>query len=337
MATINIFASLARQCGIHFMDVNPRMLPANYAMDAQPVLQTQPNSAIPSFLTTNIDPKVIEILVKPLKAVEVVGEEVKKGDWLTETAMFLEVESTGRVSSYGDFNNNGRADANANFPQRQAYHYQVFTEWGEKELARMGLASLDWASRKNIASVLTLNLFQNGSYFFGVSGLENYGLLNDPSLPAAITPTVESGQTLWVNKDGLGVYADIIALYSQLQTQANGLVNLSSPMTLAMSPVSEAQLTKVTQYNVNVSDMIKKNYPQMKIVTAPEYATASGNLVQLIANEIEGQRTAICAFTEKLRAHALVTRESSWRQKKSQGSFGTVIFRPFLVAQMLGV
>ena len=75
----------------------------------------------------------------------------------------------------------------------------------------------------------------------------------------------------------------------------------------------------------------------MTIKTAPEYATSSGQLVQLFADAIEGQRTVSVAFTEKLRAHPIVVASSSFKQKKSQGTWGAIIFRPFLIAQLLGV
>ena len=342
-----ILQSLQSLAGIHFMGVDAGLQAPGVAkslalaMDAQPVLVTVSNSGIPAFLSTYIDPKVIDILVAPMRAAEIVGDEVKKGDWTTDTAMFPVVESTGETSSYGDHNNNGVAGANVDFPQRQAYHYQVVTQWGERELERFGLARIDWANRLNIASVLTLNKYQNKTYFFGVAGLQNYGLLNDPNLIAAIAPTVEAisgNPTTWALKDALGVYADVQALFTQLQLQSgNGLVDLDTPMTLAMSPVSEVNLTKVTQYNVNVADMIKKNFPNLVVKSAPEYATASGNLVQLIATEIEGQRTVDVAFTEKLRAHPIVIEMSAFKQKKSQGTFGAIVYRPIFIAQMLGV
>ena len=316
------------------------------AMDAQPELVTVSNSGIPAFLSTYIDPKVIEVLVAPMKATEIVGEETKKGDWTLETAMFPIVESTGMVSSYGDYSETGIAGANVNWVQRQSYTYQVITQWGERELDKMGLARIDWANRQRIASVLTLNKFQNKSYFFGVSGLANYGLLNDPSLSAPIAP-ISAGANLvtWAQKatdatnGAIYVYNDIKALYGQLVVQANGLVELDmgSSMTLAMSPESQVFLTLTNQYNVNVQDMLKKNFPKMKIETAPEYQTASGNLVQLIADEMEGQRTATTAFTEKLRAHPIKIDLSSFKQKTSQGTWGCIIFRPFLISQLLGV
>jgi hypothetical protein len=319
--------------------VQLRMAHDGFACDAQPSLITVSNAGIPAFLTTYIDPKLIKVLVSPMKAAEVVGGEVKKGDWTTETAMFPMVEATGETSSYGDYSENGQAGVNSNFPQRQSYHYQVVTQWGERELERAGLARIDWANQLNMASALTLNKFQNKTYFYGVAGLQNYGLLNDPSLSAAIVPVMKwaDGGTSWSVATAQEINADVQKLYKQLQTQMGGLVELDTKMTLAMSPISEVYLTKTTDFNVNVQDILKKNFPNLTVKTAPEYSTASGELVQLIADEIDGQRTADCAFTEKMRAHPIVVAMSSFRQKKSQGSWGTIIFRPAAIAQMLGV
>lgn len=342
-----ILQTLQDRIGVHFMgqpNVGLQMKDIAYniaiAQDAQPQLVTVSNAGIPAFLSTFIDPKLIEVLVSPMKATEIVGGEVKKGDWVTETATFLLIESTGETSSYGDYSENGVASANFNFPQRQSYHYQVITQWGERELDKAGLARIDWANRLNIASVLTLNKFQNKTYFFGVEGLENYGLLNDPSLSAAIQPTLKAGGDYTWGPDTTAeeVIADITKLYVQAQNQANGVIDRDSKMTLAMSPVSDGNgMTKVSQFNVSVSDQIKKLYPNLTVKTAPEYSTDSGELVQLIVEDVDGQRTADCAFTEKLRAHPIVVAASSFKQKKSQGTWGTVIFRPFLISQMLGV
>ena len=350
-----ILESLKAQAGIHFMGVQPGFQAENaaralrmahdggFACDAQPSLVSVSSSGIPAFLSTFIDPKLIETLVAPMKAAEIVGDEVKKGDWTTETAMFLMVESTGQTSAYGDYSENGSVGVNVNFPQRQSFHYQIMSQWGERELERAGLARIDWANRVNIAGALTLSKYQNKTYFFGVSGLENYGLLNDPALSAAIIPgTKTAGGTTWMlngapNATATEVLADIQKLYSQIQSQANGLIELDTKMTLAMSPASEVAMTITNTYNVSVYDQIKKNYPGITIKTAPEYATTSGNLVQLLVDEMDGQRTASCAFTEKMRAHPIIVESSSFKQKKSQGTWGCVIFRPLAIAQMLGV
>jgi hypothetical protein len=303
------------------------------AADAQPELVTQSNAGIPAFLSNFLDPKLIEVLVSPMKAAVILGE-TKKGDWTTTVATFPVVESTGEVSSYGDFNANGSVEVNANFPQRQSYHYQTFTQWGEKELAVAALAKIDWANRLNIASVLLLNKYQNQTYFFGVAGLQNYGLLNDPALYASIAPTAAWNDATTTAEQ---VYEDIRRLFVQLQLQSNGVIDQQSPLVLAMSPTTSVALNKTNQYNVNVMDQIRKNFPNLRVETAVEYATTAGQLVQMIVTEIDGQETATCAFTEKLRAHAIVVDTSSFKQKKSQGTFGTVIFRPFAISSMIGV
>jgi len=320
------------------------------AQDAQPELVTVSSSGIPAFLSTYIEPTAIDILVAPQKATTIVGEETKKGDWTTETAMFPVVEHTGMVSSYGDYSETGMSNANVNWVQRQSYTYQIFTGWGERELDRMGLARVDWANQKRKSAYSTLNIFQNLTYFFGVAGLANYGLLNDPSLPAPIAPIADTstGTSLvtWKQKatdlenGAVAIYNDIVfGLYTQLVTQANGIVELdmNSPMTLAMSNVSQMYMTTTNKYNKSVRELLKESFPNLKIEVAVQYATSSGNLVQLIADEISGVRTATTAFTEKLRAHRIVYESSSFKQKMSQGTWGTIIKRPLLIAQMLGM
>src|SRR6185503_6841969 len=118
------------------------------AMDAQPTLTTAPNAGIPAFLTLYQDPQVIRILFSPNKAADIFGE-TRKGTWLDETMMFTLVEHTGEVSSYGDWNENGSAGANTNWPQRQSYLFQVMKQYGDRELERAGLAKLSWVSEQD--------------------------------------------------------------------------------------------------------------------------------------------------------------------------------------------
>lgn len=337
------FDYLASQRGIVLpmaMDYMPDNIGTNpqLAMDAQPALVTVGNSGIPAFLTTFVDSRLIEVLVTPMKAAQIIGE-AKKGDWTTRTTMFPVAESAGEVSSYGDYNGNGQVTANVNWPQRQSYGYQTVTSWGEKELADMGVARIDWANRLSISSVMIMNKFQNKSYFSGIAGLQNYGLLNDPSLITPVVPGTKAagGGNTWLAGTGLEIFVDIETLVTNLIAQTGGLVEMTDEMVLCISPGRAVALTKVTQYNVNVMDMIKKNFPGMRIETAVEYTTASGELGQLIAPSINGQQTAEANFTEKLRAHTVVQDLSSYKQKKSGGTWGAVIYQPMGIAQMLGI
>lgn len=312
----------------------------NYAlaMDAQPTMVTTGSSGIPAYFTNYVDPELIRVLVTPMKAAQIYGE-VKKGDWTTLTAQFPIVESTGEVSSYGDYNHNGMVSANVNWVSRQSYHYQTHTRWGERELDMYGAARIGYAAELNVASALVLNKFQNKSYFYGIAGLQNFGALNDPGLQPSVTPapTGAGGSVKWDDKDGQYVYDDIAGrLWKQLVAQTKGLVERTDRIKLGMSPTLEVNLTKTNMYNVNVTDLLKKNFPNLTIETAVEYSTDAGEMVQMIAERLGEQDTTYAAFTEKMRAHAVVTEESSWKQKKSGGTWGTIIRQPLAVATMIG-
>lgn len=295
--------------------------------DAAPLL-TAPNAGILAMFTTYVDPRVIEILVEPMKAAQIFGE-TKKGSWTDDTLQFPIAESTGETSSYDDYAENGMSNTNVNWETRQPYYYQTIIELGEREVARAGAAKLDWVSRKQISAALALNKFQNKTYFNGVSGLSNWGLLNDPSLLAAVPFTT------WASKDGQAIYDDIRTLYQELIGQTQGLVDRNEAMILLLSPEAETNFTKTNQYNVNVSDQLKKNFPNMVVETAPEMSTAAGESIKLIVKSYEGVDTVEPTFTEKMRVHPMVLGLSSWRQKRSQGTVGTIIYRPMMIASAL--
>jgi hypothetical protein len=301
----------------------------------QPQMITVGNAGIPAYLANYVDPDLTRVLTAPLNSVEIFGE-AKKGDWTTMTATFPMIESSGQVSSYGDYNNGGSVDANVNFEPRQSYHYQAFTRWGDRELEMMGLGKIDWAAEQNIATALTFNTFQNKSYFYGIAGLDNYGWLNDPSLNAPIAAT-----GVWSGLTGVQIWTDIQRIFRQLQTQLDGNLNMSDKMTLVLSPlVQPFLLTPMSAVgvtgNTSVEDYLKKAMPNCTVKTAPQYSTASGELIQLFVEQVQGQKLGFCAFTEKMRAHAIVRETSSTHQKKSAGTWGAVLKLPAAIAQLIG-
>lgn len=285
-------------------------------------------------MTQYVDPEVIRVLFSPMKAAQIVGGEIKKGAFSTKTMQFGQVESIGQVSSYGDYSENGMSEANLNWIYRDSYNFQTFTQWGELELEVAGDAQIGLGSEKQIASAFVLAKALNKSYFYGVSGLRNYGLLNDPNLSAALTPTA-----VWslVGTTAQTVYDDIVRIVAKVITQTQGIVDADTPMVLAMSPTAALALNKTNQFNNNVKVLLNTNFKNMRFETAPEYSTGSGELVQLIVDSLDGKKVAEVAFNEKMRAHAVVVGSSSYKQKKSCGTWGAIIRYPIGIAQMLGV
>jgi hypothetical protein len=202
------------------------------------------------------------------------------------------------------------------------------------------------------AAATILNKFSNLTYFFGVQGLQNYGLTNDPALPASITPAPKAaGGTAWVQNGVVvatanEVFTDIQSMFYQLVVQTQGLVEADTKLVLAMSPQSEVALTATNSFNVNVFDLLKKNFPNIRFETAVQYGVnsstnpqgqAAGNLVQMIVEDIEGQATGYCAFNEKMHAQPIVRHLSSYRQKIVAGTWGAIIRQPFAISSMIGV
>jgi hypothetical protein len=330
----------------------------NYlAMDAQPVLSTAPNTGIPAFLTTLIDPTPYRVLFAPTRAAEIFGE-TRKGTWIDQTAMFPVVEHTGEVSSYGDFNENGRAGANQNWPQRQSYLFQTVAEYGELEIERAGLGRINWVGEVDGAATNVLSRFMNTTYFYGVQGLQNYGLLNDPNLSPALTPSTKAyGGVKWINNGQIvaqptEIFADIQALWLQVVSQTNGIdqrqdqIDAEAEMTLGVPPDALVAMTATNTFGVNVKGLLKENFPNLRVVSAVQYGGQSstnpvgnpaGNLIQLIVGDIAGQKTGYCAFNEKLRAHPIIRAMSSWKKKMTGGSWGAVVRMPMGISQMVGI
>ncbi len=314
------------------------------AMDAatafQPQLSTDPNAALPAMLTTWIDPEPYRVLFAPNAASEVLGERLM-GDWTDDTAMFPIVESVGETSSYGDYSENGVADANFNYPQRQAYPFQSILTYGDREAARVAKMKLNWVAEKQRSVNLLLDKLMNLTWFFGVGGLQNYGLINDPHLPASISPATKSaGGTGWFTAGGAPnataneVYNDIVTLFENLVNNNAGLVGRDTKMTLALSPASAVALTFANSFGVFVEDLLKKGFPNLRIVEAVQYGAltssnsqgvAAGNMVQLIVDEVEGQKTGYCSFNAKLRSFPIVRQMSSFRQKMMSSTWGAII------------
>ena len=165
MKLATIRPTLENTWGIHLAENAEFIAPAykrdfNLAMDAQPTLVTTANSGIPGWLTSFVSPEVVRILQSPNEGVQVLGEE-KTGDWKTETATFMVVENTGEVAPYGDWNNNGRSDANVDWVNRQSYLFQTIVRYGDLQVDRAGLARLDWVSELQNSAAMTLDKFMD--------------------------------------------------------------------------------------------------------------------------------------------------------------------------------
>lgn len=331
-----------KQFGISFNGYS-KFIGDDMAMDA--ALQTQSNAGVPVAFTTYIDPVIVNILTSPLNATEI-STERRMGDWTTSYAQFLSVEETGFVQPYDDYANNGVSDVNANFPVRQNFVYETTITYGDRESEIAGKGRINLISRKQQSAANTLKRAQNTFYLRGVQGLANYGIMNDPDLPTALTPanvgTQSDPVTEWEDKDANQIYNDILAMMTDMVTRSKGLVNMKTRVKMVVSPATNAQLMKTNGLmTTSVLAFVKANLPNIDVVVIPEFETQAGNLIQLWADTVtdgeEENKVMELAYSEKMRAGRVVPGLSHFKQKFTAGTFGAVIYQPYAVSQMLGV
>lgn len=330
-----------KQYGIVFDTGAPiRGILANDSIDQlanDAAMVTAANSGIPVEFTSYIDPMVIPILTATRGVREIFGE-AKKGDWTTSYARFQTSEITGEVEAYTDYGQGGASDVNPTFPVRTQYIYQTNIRYGDREVDVASRARLQLAADKQRAAATVIDIASNKFALYGVAGLEIYGLLNDPNLPATISPRPNAAnKTLWADKSTKEIYEDVLYLFGKMADRGAGHIDANTELVLATSPATQVQLGKATDFNISARQMLETYFPRIRFVALPELATESGTSIRLIAPTIEGLPTAQIGFSEKFRAMRLIPESSSFHQKFVGSSYGTIIYRPFAIGTMTGV
>lgn len=331
-----------KQYGIVFDTGAPiRGILANDSIDQlanDAAMVTAANSGVPVEFTSYIDPMVIPILTATRGAREIFGE-AKKGDWTTSYARFQTSEITGEVEAYTDYGQGGASDVNPTFPVRTQYIYQTNIRYGDREVDVASRARLQLAADKQRAAATVIDIASNKFALYGVAGLEIYGLLNDPNLPAAAAPLPNADhKTLWAEKSTKEIYEDVLYLFGKMADRGAGHIDANTELVLATSPATQVQLGKATDFNISARQMLETYFPRIRFVALPELATATGGTsILLVAPTIEGLPTAQIGFSEKFRAMRLIPESSSFHQKFVGSSYGTIIYRPFAIGKMTGV
>lgn len=345
-------AHLAQNYDIHFdggvsgfiedgTNVNEHgtVIPNNFnaiAMDA--AMQTSPNSTIPAVLATFVDPKMIDILLAARAATEIF-REAKKGDFATKLYSWPVEEIVGETEPYSDFAQSGMSSTNNNWIYRENYAFQTQIVVGDREAQTAGLAKIPLVARRQRAAATNIAIAHNRIFLFGVDGMQNYGILNDPNLLPAIAPLENANEdTEWADKSTKERFNDILAMFRELSAQSGANITQENALTLAVSPSLNVDLAAATDYNISVLDMLDKYFKRLKIVVIPELEEEEGSQSMFMtADDVDAQVTGECVYSEKFRAYPVFRDLSSIRQKVSASSFGGVVYRPVLLVTMTGM
>lgn len=302
-----------------------------------------PAVGVPSALVTYIDPNVVPILFKAMRATQLFPEE-RRGDWTDQTMIFAVSEAAGGVTPYSDFTENVSSDVALEFPERANYLFETTIKYGDREVATAARAKVELVSEKQKAAAEVIAQAHNQFYLYGVAGKAIYGALNDPNLPASIAPISVNSASTWADKAAANptgianiVYNDIAKLWAEIVANNGGQVDQTTEVVLALSPVSNTYLIMPNSFGLTAQAILQQNFPNIRIVVLPELATDAGNMLFMVVPSLLGTQTGITAYSEKMVFGRVVPELSSFKQKAVGGTWGAVIKRPSLVGSMLGI
>ncbi|MBS5291685.1 MAG: DUF2184 domain-containing protein [Sutterella wadsworthensis] len=302
---------------------------------------------VPVLFTTFLNPNVVNTLYAAMKAQNFFGAPVRHGDWTTQTQTFALTDVAGTVSPYNDDDEGASTTTTLDFTNRDAYLFSTMIKYGQLEAATTAEAGIDLVAKKQQGAAEVLGRYQNKFYFYGVAGKRIYGLLNDPNLPAAITPNSIGGKVKWADKKTVdhganssytnAIYEDVLKLFSTLLENVGSNIDENDVMVLGVPSGCFAELASTNVFGKSAQELLKEHFPNLKIEKVPELKTKEGNMLYLCLPNLLGSKTAELAFNENYRMMNVVPLTSSYKQKVVAGTFGAIIYRPQAIATMVGI
>lgn len=337
-------SEILMQAGIALQS-GAKLLPATddgrqIAMDA--AMQTTANVNLPELFATYVSPEVIDILTAPRNSTEIFSAN-KKAEWKDQKTMFPVAEFIGKTTGYSDYGRGPVSDANLEFASRDVYRFQTMITCGDLEQERAAAAKVNLLSRKQKAAARVIDIDSNAFNLYGVSGLSIYGLLNDPNLPSALSPSTEgSGDaavTAWTKKSAVGIYNDVLKMINKAIALSGGGIRFDSKMVLALPPDMMGYIAQITTLGVApILENLKKYFTNLRFVTLPELKDSTGVCkAMLVIEEIEGEKTGEFGFADRLRQSRVVLEHTSMSQKWMSSTTGCLLYRPFAVITMSGI
>lgn len=199
------------------------------------------------------------------------------GRWEDEFINLRVVEPVAKAELYGDSTNIPLAEYRAADESRGVVRFEQGFQVGKLEDARQSANGYQAAEEKRRAAAESLDISRNyiGFNGFNTAGSNVYGLLNDPSLAAYLTPTA-----VWMSATFDQLTADFIKLVSKIETQMGGNLKDDSQFVFVLPTGYRSIMTKysATGSGLTFGAWIKENYPNVRIVTTPEFKAANGNL-----------------------------------------------------------
>lgn len=290
--SLAILESLPRM-GIDVRGLVEGYAPHLFAMDSLQSAQTAGSVMTPVQFLQQFLPGFVNVLTTVRVIDDLVGI-MTAGAWEDEEVVQGMIEGLSTAQPYGDHTNVPLSSYNTNFERRTVVRFEDAFQVTNLESLRAGRLRVDSAATKRDAAAINLDILRNSVGFVGYNNGANrtYGYLNAPGLPAYVNvPAGAGGGTEWSTKTFDEITADIRTASQALITQSGGHVNaMKQPTTLGVAQGAAHYLTASTPLGMSVLKWMTENFPQMRVVTAPELDAANGgdSVFYLHADNVPG-------------------------------------------------
>lgn len=319
-------------------------------MVAQDSLQpaiTSPSISTPIQFLQEFAPGHVRILTAARRIDEITGLSTI-GRYEDEEVVQGVLELLGVPQPYGDYTNVALADWNNTWERRTIVRFELGMEVKKLEMLRAAAMNLDSGAEKRNSATLQLDIARNNVGFNGYNNGANmtYGFLNDPGLPSYITvPNGASGSPHWSQKTTLEIIQDILNGIAQLVTNSQDVIDpLRTEMTLACATSVRQYLNVVTTLGYSVQEWIDKNYPTLRVISAPQLDNANGgaNVFYIFAEKVEDgstddRRTWLQAVPTKFMVLGVQQETNGYKEDYTNATAGQMLKRPFAVYRASGV
>lgn len=219
---------------------------------------------------------------------------------------------------------------------------------GVLESARAARIRVDDQGMKREAAALALEITRNLVAFYGFNAGDNntYGFLNDPGLlNYTIVPAGASTSTLWSTKTFLEICKDIRTAIVALRTQSQDTIDPETiDLTLAVATDSVDWLSTTSDFGISVRDWLKRAYPRIRVVSAPQLNNAymNDNVFYLYADAIQdmstdGGRVWIQPVPTKFQVLGVQQLAKAYEEDYSNATAGVMCKRPYAVVRYYGI
>lgn len=288
-------------------------------------------------------PGFVHVVTAPRRIDELIGIATQ-GRWEDEEIVQGVLEYTGNSQPYGDETNIPLSSWNTNFERRTIVRFEEGMRVGRLEEARSAAVKIDSSSSKRNAASEALEIQRNKVGFFGFNnGLNRtYGFLNDPQLLAYVNaPTGD-----WATATYLQITADIRTALQGLRNQSDDRIDpKKDQITMAVASDVVDYLTVTSDFGNSVQEWIDKNYPNLRVESAPELNEANGgdNVAYYYAESTDSdystddRRTFVQVVPTKFQSLGVEQRAKSYVEDYSNATAGSLCKRPWAVYRQTGL